>query len=46
MVPVNNSDPVTKIIDMAPDIIHRFTSKSDDDRAVEEAVENLTDDNA
>ena len=31
MVPVNNNDPVSKIIDMAPDVIHRFMNKSEDD---------------
>ncbi len=29
VVPVNSSDPVSKIIDMAPDLIHRFTGKED-----------------
>ena len=42
MVPVNNNDPVSKIIDMAPDVIHRFMNKSEDDAAVEEAVEHIS----
>ena len=41
MVPVNNNDPVSKIIDMAPDVIHRFMNKSEDDAAVESAVEHI-----
>lgn len=43
MIPVHSSDPVTKIIDMAPDIIHRFTGKSNEDDAVTEAVEHIVD---
>ena len=42
MVPVNNNDPVSKIIDMAPDVIHRFMNKSEDDAAVESAVEHIS----
>ena len=42
MVPVNNNDPVSKIIDMAPDVIHRFMNKSEDDVAVESAVEHIS----
>lgn len=41
MVPVHNNDPVSKIIDMAPDIIHRFTGKTADDADVTEAVEHI-----
>ena len=42
MVPVNNNDPVSKIIDMAPDVIHRIMNKSEDDAAVESAVEHIS----
>ena len=34
--------PVSKIIDMAPDVIHRFMNKSEDDAAVESAVEHIS----
>ena len=34
--------PVNKIIDMAPDVIHRFMNKSEDDAAVESAVEHIS----
>ena len=38
----SNNDPVSKIIDMAPDVIHRFMNKSEDDAAVESAVEHIS----
>jgi uncharacterized spore protein YtfJ len=42
IVPVNPGDPVSKIIDMAPDLINRFISKSDPD--VEQTIERMKED--
>ncbi|MCD8012463.1 MAG: GerW family sporulation protein [Lachnospiraceae bacterium] len=41
LVNVRNQDPVTKVLDMVPDIVNRFTSgkeKEDSDPDVEEAI--------
>ena len=42
IVPVNPGDPVSKIIDMAPDLINRFISKSDPD--VDQTIERMKED--
>lgn len=39
IVPVNPGDPVSKIIDMAPDLINRFIGKSDPE--VEQTIERM-----
>ena len=40
LVNVKNQDTITKLVDMVPDIINKFTSKkNDEDPEVEEAVE-------
>lgn len=41
MVSVKNQDAVTKVLDMAPDIISRFTNKGGDDTYTEEEVEHI-----
>ncbi len=43
MIPVHSSDPVAKIIDMVPDIIRQFRKKTEEDKEVEETVENIID---
>lgn len=40
VVPVNTSDPVGKIIDMAPDLINRFTGKGEDPQ-VQSAIDDI-----
>lgn len=39
LVNVKNQDAMTKILDMVPDIVDRFTAKKDDDIKEEEIVE-------
>lgn len=39
LVNVKNQDAMTKILDMVPDIVDRFTAKKDDDMKEEEIVE-------
>ncbi len=41
VIPVNSSDPVSKIIDIAPDLINRFTGKSKEDPEVTRAVDDI-----
>lgn len=41
MVSVKNQDAVTKVLDMAPDLISRFTSKGGNDTYTEEEVEHI-----
>lgn len=41
LVNVKNQDAVTKILDMAPDIISRFTNKDKDDTYTAEEVEHI-----
>lgn len=41
LVNVKNQDAVTKILDMAPDIISRFTNKGADDTYTDEEVEHI-----
>lgn len=41
LVNVKNQDAVTKILDMAPDIINRFTNKDKDDTYTAEEVEHI-----
>ena len=41
VVNVSSSDPVSKVIDMAPDIINRFTGASSSDPEVEETIESI-----
>ena len=42
IVPVNPGDPVSKIIDMAPDLINRIIGKSDPE--VEQTIERMKED--
>ncbi len=44
MVPVNSSDPVSKVIDMAPDLINRFLGKTESDPDVEVTIEKMKED--
>ncbi len=44
VVNVSSSDPVSKVIDMAPDIINRFTGGRKTDPEVEEVIENIRQD--
>jgi len=44
VITVNSSDPVSKIIDIAPDIINRFKNRSDDDPDVNETINNMKED--
>jgi uncharacterized spore protein YtfJ len=39
LVNVKNQDGMTKILDMVPDIVNKFTGGSKDDKVVEEAAE-------
>ncbi len=41
LVNIKNQDTVTKILDMVPDLVDRFTSKSDDKMTEEEVVDIL-----
>jgi len=41
VVPVSSGDPVSKIIDMAPDIINRFTGGYSDDPEVTEVIDRI-----
>lgn len=41
IIDVQNSDFISKLIDMAPEIINKIKGKDDTDRAVEAAAENL-----
>ena len=41
LVNIKNQDAVTKIIDMAPDLISRFTGKKDEDGYTAEEVEHI-----
>ena len=41
LVNIKNQDAVTKIIDMAPDLISRFTGKKDEDAYTAEEVEHI-----
>ena len=40
LVNIKNQDTVTKILDMIPDVIDRFTGKSDEKDASDAAVDN------
>ena len=42
MVNIKNQDTITKVIDMVPELIHRFTGKKEEEPSeeVQEAVEN------
>lgn len=45
LVNIKNQDTVTKILDMVPDVINKFTGKENkvkDDAEVDEAIENVT----
>ena len=44
VVNIKNQDLTTKIVDMVPDLINRFTSKKADDPAVDEAVDDILND--
>ena len=44
LVNIKNQDLTTKIVDMVPDLINRFTSKKADDPAVDEAVDDILND--
>lgn len=44
IVPVNPGDPVSKIIDMAPDLINRFMGKSTLDPEVDDTIEKMKED--
>ncbi len=41
LVNIKNQDTVTKILDMVPDLVDRFTSKNDDKMTEEEVVDIL-----
>lgn len=38
---IKSNDPISKIIDMAPDIINRFTGKSGNDPDVDETIDHM-----
>ncbi len=40
IIPVSSSDPVSKIIDMAPDLINKFTGKGEDPE-VQSAIDDI-----
>ena len=45
MIPVSSSDPVSKIIDMAPDLINRILHGADEDEEIiEETAKEMTQD--
>ena len=44
VVNIKNQDLTTKIVDMVPDLINRFTSKKADDPAVDQAVDYILND--
>ena len=44
IVPVNPGDPVSKIIDMAPDLINRLIGKTSTDPDVEKTIEKMKED--
>ena len=44
VVNIKNQDLTTKIVDMVPDLINRFTSKKADDPAVDQAVDDILND--
>ncbi|MCR4672909.1 MAG: sporulation protein [Lachnospiraceae bacterium] len=41
IIDVQNNDFISKLIDMAPELINKITGKDDTDRAVDAAAENL-----
>lgn len=41
LVNIKNQDAITKILDMAPDIVNRFTKKDSDDTYTPEEVEHI-----
>ena len=41
LVNIKNQDTVTKILDMVPDLVDRFTSRNDDKMTEEEVVDIL-----
>ncbi|MDD3277461.1 MAG: GerW family sporulation protein [Lachnospiraceae bacterium] len=41
LVNIKNQDAITKILDLAPDLIHKFTGKESDDTYTEEEVEHI-----
>lgn len=44
VVNIKNQDLTTKLVDMVPDLINRFTSRNAEDPAVDEAVDDILND--
>ena len=44
LVNIKNQDLTTKLVDMVPDLINRFTSKNAEDPAVDQAVDDILND--